>query len=253
MKKLLLILICLFVSFEVRSEETDFNDLIERDGLYYKKFTDVPFTGKVFQNEINERTKKITEIHKGEIKKGKKKGKWLSFSPEGSLTNKSFYKNGLLHGKSTNFYDEGVYSEENYKDGKLHGKSVSINKNYKTRTEKNYKNGILKNWVEYHDEKIQYRGEFDNNGRQKLSMDFDDNKLYWKVEYNYKTNIKVNYGYDQNGKLYEKKEIYLEEWEKFPYESDEYYEGQRKSFREEMKIYKEKNNKTKKNEIQNPK
>ncbi len=35
------------------TEKCDWDDLVERDGLFYKKFTDVPFTGeeqKEFEN-----------------------------------------------------------------------------------------------------------------------------------------------------------------------------------------------------------
>ncbi len=234
MKKLLLILICLFVSFEVNSKETDFNDLIERDGLYYKKFTDVPFTGKVFHNEISKRTKKIIKIHKGEIKKGKKKGKWLGFSPEGNLTNKSFYKNGLLHGKSTGFYDGRVSRVENYKNGKLHGKSFEFDEKGNVDFEQNYRNGkyhgktniyftsddgnhFIFDETNYVDGFIDYQSMYNENGN-----------LMGRTEYDYEKNIKVDFFYDKNGKLSEKTETDLEEWEKFPVHSKEYKSGEKK-------------------------
>ena len=43
------------------------DDLVEREGLYYKKFTDVPFTGKV-KGKGN-----------GEIRNGKKEGRWVGY------------------------------------------------------------------------------------------------------------------------------------------------------------------------------
>ena len=43
------------------------DDLVERDGLYYEKFTDVPFTGNVTGKE------------QGKISKGKKEGEWLYY------------------------------------------------------------------------------------------------------------------------------------------------------------------------------
>ena len=42
----------------------EYKELIKRDGLYYKKFTDVPFTGK------------ITGKEQGLIKNGGKEGFW---------------------------------------------------------------------------------------------------------------------------------------------------------------------------------
>ena len=65
MKKFTLTLLtCLFIlSPNVVMSET-MDDLVKREGLYYKKFSDVPFTGKV------------TGIEQGKMKKGKKEGKW---------------------------------------------------------------------------------------------------------------------------------------------------------------------------------
>ena len=42
------ILVLLSLSFPSFGETMD--DLVEREGLYYKKFTDVPFTGQVEEN-----------------------------------------------------------------------------------------------------------------------------------------------------------------------------------------------------------
>ena len=45
--------------------------LVERNNLYYKKFTNVPFTGEI-SGEKN-----------GSFKKGKKDGEWLSYHENG--------------------------------------------------------------------------------------------------------------------------------------------------------------------------
>jgi hypothetical protein len=42
-------------------------DLVEREGLFYKKFSDVPFTGKTTGNE------------QGSLKNGKKDGPWVYY------------------------------------------------------------------------------------------------------------------------------------------------------------------------------
>ena len=62
MKILTSILLTLFLSFIYSpswSQNLTINDLIERGGLYYKKFSDITFTGKV------------SGIEKGNLKKGK--------------------------------------------------------------------------------------------------------------------------------------------------------------------------------------
>ena len=45
--------------------EVKIEDLVERDGLFYAKFSDVPFTGKTMEKE------------QGSFKNGKKDGPWV--------------------------------------------------------------------------------------------------------------------------------------------------------------------------------
>ena len=49
----------------------DISDLVERDGTYYKKFSDVFFTGKVTGKE------------QGSFRKGKKVGPWVWYYEDG--------------------------------------------------------------------------------------------------------------------------------------------------------------------------
>ena len=69
------------------SWSVSYDDLVERDGVYYKKFSDVPFSGKV------------TEIYKGSIKNGKREGAWISYYDNGQLDFKGNYKNGKEEGE----------------------------------------------------------------------------------------------------------------------------------------------------------
>jgi antitoxin component YwqK of YwqJK toxin-antitoxin module len=48
-------------------------DLVERDGLHYKKFTDVPFTGEV------------TSKGEGSFKDGKEDGPWVYYYRNGQV------------------------------------------------------------------------------------------------------------------------------------------------------------------------
>jgi antitoxin component YwqK of YwqJK toxin-antitoxin module len=54
---------------------------VKRDGLYYEKFTDVPFTGEV------------TRAQKGLFNSGKAKGAWVWYWGNGQLNGKGNYKN----------------------------------------------------------------------------------------------------------------------------------------------------------------
>lgn len=57
--------------------------LVERDGIYYKKFTDVPYTGKVTGKE------------QGSYKNGVMEGEFVSYYDNGKLQEKVSYKNGV--------------------------------------------------------------------------------------------------------------------------------------------------------------
>ena len=94
--------------------EVTFYDLVEREGLYYKKFTDVPFSGK------------ITGKVQGSIKDGKWDGPWVSFHKDGQLWMKGTYKDGNWDGPWIVYWDNGLLGAKGtYKDGKKDGPWVS--------------------------------------------------------------------------------------------------------------------------------
>ena len=59
-------------------------DLVVRDGVYYEKFSEVPFSGKV------------TGLRNGSIKNGKKEGAWVEYEKDGTLYRErsGTFKNG---------------------------------------------------------------------------------------------------------------------------------------------------------------
>ena len=84
-------------------------DLVERDGLHYKKFSVVPFTGKITGNT------------QGTFKNGKKDGPWVSYHENGQLWTKGTYKNGKKDGPWVGYEDDGTVWEKytgTFKDGK---------------------------------------------------------------------------------------------------------------------------------------
>ena len=101
-------------------------DLVKRDGLFYKKFTNTPFTGEVSGIESGD-FKNGTRIGEwlffhengqlhlvGKYKDGKKDGLWKSYHKNGQLWTKGKYKNGNRHGKWEWYNDNGQFIEENY-------------------------------------------------------------------------------------------------------------------------------------------
>jgi len=98
----------MFLSPNVVLSET-MEDLVEREGLTYKKFTDVPFTGK------------ITGNRQGSFKNGEKEGPWVSYWSNGQLESKGNYKNGLREGPRVGYHLNGTVDKRvtgTYKNGK---------------------------------------------------------------------------------------------------------------------------------------
>ena len=71
-------------------------DLYEQNGVYYKKFTEVPFTGDV------------TGKDQGRLENGLKEGFWSYFYASGPLQKKGEYKNGLREGSWVAYCEDGV-------------------------------------------------------------------------------------------------------------------------------------------------
>ena len=109
------------------SQETvELEDLTEREGLYYKKFTDAPFSGKV--EDYEKRVGKWTFYYrgrynagdlraKGNYKNGKKNGVWFYYHEFGYKTAEGKYVNGLREG----FWRECCIKEGFYKNNKKDG------------------------------------------------------------------------------------------------------------------------------------
>ena len=53
--KHLLIIFSLLLTSVSWSKDVDYNDLVKRNGLYYEKFTNEPFTGKTTGRMINKK------------------------------------------------------------------------------------------------------------------------------------------------------------------------------------------------------
>jgi len=88
MKLINTLLTILFISLlSSPSWSVTFGELVERDGLYYEKFTDVPYTGKVTGEE------------QGSFRNGERVGTWVSYWENGQLSFKENYKNGKEEGE----------------------------------------------------------------------------------------------------------------------------------------------------------
>ena len=86
--------VCEYTGFSC--PEIDFKELIKKDGLFYKKFTDVPFTGKITGNS------------QGSFKNGKRDGSWVWYHKNGQLSSKGDYKNGKKEGSWVYYKEDGT-------------------------------------------------------------------------------------------------------------------------------------------------
>jgi len=103
-----LILLIFFTTFSVigMCEKVKMNDLTERGGLYFKKSSEIPFTGE------------LEGRYEGKMVNGKREGLWLTYSPDGNLWFKKTYINGIIDGISYMYHMNGqLRSKSNYHMG----------------------------------------------------------------------------------------------------------------------------------------
>ena len=136
MKKLLLPLLLILIGC---SEPVDFNSLVEREGLYYLRHTNEPYSGPV-DGSIN--------VH---IKEGKLHGpfkRYYFFTVK--LKEEGTYKDGKRHGPSISYHLNGqLWIKVTYKDDKWDGPYKQYDENGELEFEYTYKDGELIDSKEY--------------------------------------------------------------------------------------------------------
>ncbi|MDA9975829.1 hypothetical protein N9F34_03270 [Alphaproteobacteria bacterium] len=99
MKRLLTTLVILTGLFApslvVAGECVKYGDLVEREGLYYEKFYDEPFTGKT------------VGIRQDTFHRGKRHGQTVGYHENGQLFLKTTYKNGKQEGQLVGYHEKG--------------------------------------------------------------------------------------------------------------------------------------------------
>ena len=79
---------------------TSLVELVERGGVYFKKFTNEPPTGKVDE-----------ALYQRGYKNGKREAPWVGYWPNGQLLYMGAYKNGKREGPWVAYYDDGTKDE----------------------------------------------------------------------------------------------------------------------------------------------
>jgi len=113
--------------------------LVERDGIFYTKDTNKPYSGPVFS--LYEGGEKKSE---GNIKDGKGDGKWTLWYENGQKKSEGKFEDDKKDGLWKDYYENGqLYLDRIYKDGKLEGLWKSYYNNGQLKYEWNYKEGEL--------------------------------------------------------------------------------------------------------------
>ena len=155
----IVLLTLLFPSFAF-GEGLKYEDLVRREGLYYKKFTDVPFTGKT-----------IGRIQ-WSFKNGLIHGPGRTYWKNGQLWSKTTWKDGKMVGPSVSYHDNGqLWFKGTYKDGKEEGLGVTYYNNGQLWFKGTYKDGKQEGpWVWYKKDGTvweKYTGTFKNGVKVK--------------------------------------------------------------------------------------
>jgi antitoxin component YwqK of YwqJK toxin-antitoxin module len=108
MKHILIVTLVLMSFISSPSWSETMNDLVQREDTFYRKFTDVPFTGQVEGQ------------YQGALKNGLREGSWVTYHDNGQLLEKGDYKNGRHDGSWMGYFDDGSVITPltgTYKDG----------------------------------------------------------------------------------------------------------------------------------------
>ena len=134
------------------------NDLVKRDGLYYKKSSDIPFTGDVSGGEQDElewtpaiagewthsySNGELLHKGKGKFANGEKEGEWVFLDEDGRFSSRGEFENGLKEGEwLENHIGYRVWSKGSYKNGKSDGDFVRYFSDGRLWAKGRMKNGI---------------------------------------------------------------------------------------------------------------
>ena len=171
-----IIISLLFLSVGLSQQEYNIEHLLERDGVYIKKFSDEIVNGKVFQMFGD------MKVPLGKMKDGKKEGKWMVWYDNGTKQEEQNYKDGKKNGLTTKWTENGRRRETQYLNDEVYGLETIYTGVGGVLTEIDWIDSL--NFIGsrfYEDGTIMSKGEFVNNkpydgqfiGRDK----FDGNRL----------------------------------------------------------------------------
>jgi antitoxin component YwqK of YwqJK toxin-antitoxin module len=169
MKRILAPILLLTFLFPSLAYGVTMDDLVLRDPkegssiddwIYYKKFSDVPFSGKVTGKE------------QGSFKDGKRVGPWVDYYNNGQLMWKGNFTDSKMDGAWFRYHNNGrLETKGTYKDGKRVGLWVTYHQNGRLSGKGTYKNRKKEGpWVNYNEDGTvweKYTGTYKNGVKVK--------------------------------------------------------------------------------------
>ena len=94
-------------------------NLVKRDGRWFKKFTEIPFTGQIIEHHDNGQLKE-----KGNYRNSELEGEWITYYYNGQLRKKGKWKTRKEEGKWVGFNEDGTVNES-MTGTFIYGKNIS--------------------------------------------------------------------------------------------------------------------------------
>ncbi len=112
----------------------EFDSLILRNGLYYRPFSNSPYSGLAL----------YSGLRGGDLLNGLMDGLWTTRHPNGLKIMEGEYRKGVQVGVWTSWNEEGrKVIEGEYKDGEREGRWTWWDENEQKSMEAEYRNGVL--------------------------------------------------------------------------------------------------------------
>ena len=183
MKKLLLIALPLLLIVVCQKDPINYETtLIERDGFYYTKDTNQPYSGPVFSLDDKGRNIIESNLEDGEMISYKK----IMWYEDGKKKSETTYKDGKKDGLFLQWYENGKKQEEGtFKDGQPDGLLTLWYENGQKKQEGTYKKGkkegLFTFWYENGQKKGQgtFRDGDIIDGSEKIRNNFQG----WEIDF----------------------------------------------------------------------
>jgi len=163
-----------FLLISCEKPPIDSNELVERDGVFYRKFSDTPFSGKV------------TGSKQGSVVDGNWEGTRLSFFENGNLKMSTNFLNGVKHGEEKKYQQDGKLTQvANFQNGIMHGEYRYFGVDGLTITDYVHGNNAL--FRRYNNEDIQIvktPRDKDEQIHGKQQFFHDSGSVLYELEYN---------------------------------------------------------------------